>query len=245
MKIRLDQYITNKYPELSRSKAQAFIMVGKVVSDSKKLDKSGMLVDSESTDIRILGYGEKQYVSRGAQKLLKAKDLWEIDFIGRVVADIGSSTGGFTQVSLEAGAEKVYAIDVGTNQLDYTLRTDDRVVVMEKTNARYLEEDTLQDLIDIVVTDVSFISLKKILPAAYRILAPGAHVVALVKPQFEAGKQTMDACKGILKDTKTQQDILDDMIQWCQENNFQILGNTESPITGGDGNREFLIYLQK
>lgn len=186
-KKRLDVVLVEKGLAASREKAKALIMAGKVLVNENKIDKAGTEVDSE-LPIRLLGQ-DIPYVSRGGLKLEKALQVFPVDLTGMVVADLGASTGGFVDCALQNGAAKVFAIDVGYNQLDWKLRTDERVISMEKTNARYLEADSLGEQVDVVTTDVSFISLDKILPPAMSFLKDGGHVLALIKPQFEAGRE--------------------------------------------------------
>ena len=186
-KKRLDVVLVEKGLAASREKAKALIMAGKVLVNENKIDKAGTEVDSE-LPIRLLGQ-DIPYVSRGGLKLEKALQVFPVDLTGTVVADLGASTGGFVDCALQNGAAKVFAIDVGYNQLDWKLRTDERVISMEKTNARYLEADSLGEQVDVVTTDVSFISLDKILPPAMSFLKDGGHVLALIKPQFEAGRE--------------------------------------------------------
>jgi 23S rRNA (cytidine1920-2'-O)/16S rRNA (cytidine1409-2'-O)-methyltransferase len=244
MKKRLDILIFEKGLSDSREKAQRLIMAGQVFVNEKKETKSGSKFEEDAKIILIEG---SKYVGRGAEKLQKAYDEFQIDFQGKVVADIGSSTGGFTDFAIQHGAKKVYAIDVGRGQLDWKLRNDPRVVVMEETNFKDVKE--LPDMIDVFVVDVSFISLKKILPIIksikYKVLSikRNTRIVVLFKPQFEAGKSIVDKTKGVIKDPKIHDKLLEDFRKWCANNGFEILGETESPIKGAKGNTEFLFNL--
>jgi len=246
MKKRLDILIFDKSLVDSREKAQRLIMAGLVLVNGEKETKPGSKFDEK---VKIEISEVPRYVSRGAEKLEQAYKEFKIDFKNKIVADIGSSTGGFTDFALQHGAKKVYAIDVGKGQLDWKLRQDPRVVVMEGVNFRYLKE--LPERIDMFLVDVAFISLKKILPVIksikYKVLSIKGKekiIVALFKPQFEAGKDIADKTKGIIKDPKIHQKLLEDFRKWCEENGFEVLGETESPIKGAKGNAEFLFYLK-
>ncbi|MDD5731369.1 MAG: TlyA family RNA methyltransferase [Patescibacteria group bacterium] len=247
-KKRLDLLLFERKLTDSREKAQALIMAGQVLVDDKKETKPGSKFD-EDAKIGILE--TSKYVGRGAEKLEAAAKAFKLNFKNKIVADIGSSTGGFTDFALQNGAEKVYAIDVGKGQLDWRLRNDPRVVVMEGVNFRYLE--SLPEKIDLFVIDVSFISLKKILPVIKNIVHSGStqehganapEIVILFKPQFEAGKSIVDKIKGVIKDPKIHQKLLEDFRKWCEENGFEVLGEVESPILGAKGNKEFLFNLK-
>ncbi len=258
MKKRLDTLIFDKGLVASREKAQRMIMAGLVLVGGKTADKPGMSYP-EDANIEILKV--PQYVGRGAEKMAGASLAFALDFHGKIVADIGSSTGGFTDYALQNGAKKVYAIDVGTGQLDWGLRSDPRVVVMENTNARYLEN--LPEPIDIFVIDVSFISLKKVLPTLKRVMShesrvndnkDGVHnsqlithnssIVALFKPQFEASKDIADKYRGVITDGKIHEKLLASFRHWCGENDFEILGEARSPLVGDKGNKEFFFRLR-
>jgi len=242
MKKRLDQYLVEIGLFESRSKAQSAIMAGKILVNEHKIEKCGALVDDKSI-IRILGKKEK-FVSRGGLKLEKALTEFKINPKNKICADIGASTGGFTDCLLQYGAEKIYAVDVGYGQLDYKIRTDKKVVVKEKTNARYLTEEDIPEKLDLVVIDVSFISLTKILPAVIQILKESGEVVALIKPQFEAGKEFVEK-GGIVKDEEVRQQILQKIIKESKNIGFKPIAFCDSPILGADGNKEFLLYLKK
>lgn len=243
-KERLDVLLTARGLFESRQKARAEIMAGNILVDNQKQDKAGQMVDAEA-EITVLKK-DFPYVSRGALKLLKALDVFGIDVAGKTCLDIGASTGGFTEVLLLHGAVKVFAVDVGTNQLAWKLRDDCRVVVMEKTNGRNLTPEQLDgEKVDLVVTDVSFISLEKILPAAWACLKEGGEMAALIKPQFEAGKGEVSR-KGIVSDPKTHGKVIERVARFAyEEGGFSVLGLARSPIKGPKGNVEFLIHLRK
>ncbi len=236
-KIRLDVLLTKKNLAESRSKAQSLIMAGKVQVDGQVLTKAGTQISTEA-DISVKS--ALPYVSRGGLKLEAALDAFEVDPKGVVCADVGASTGGFTDLLLQRGAKRVYAIDVGYGQLAWKLRQDERVGVMERSNARYLE--SLSEQVSLVTIDVSFISLKLILPAVVKWLTSPAFVVALVKPQFEAGK-TQVGKGGVVRDKVVHRQVLEKVITYADCIDFSILGLIPSPITGPAGNHEFLLYL--
>ena len=218
-KKRLDVVLVEKGLAASREKAKALIMAGKVLVDNNKIDKAGTEINPD-LPIRLLGQ-DIPYVSRGGLKLEKALQVFPVDLAGRVVADIGASTGGFVDCALQNGAAKVFAIDVGYNQLDWKLRSDARVVSMEKTNARYLEADSLGEMVDVVTTDVSFISRDKILPPAMTFLKEGGHVLALIKPQFEAGREKVGK-KGVVRDPAVHQEVIEKILNLCQAINLAV-----------------------
>ena len=227
----------------SREKARAAIMAGEILVNEIKIDKAGTAVDEQS-DIRIIGK-RLPFVSRGGLKLQKAIEVFGIDFNDLTVIDIGASTGGFTDCALQHGAKKVYAIDVGHNQLAWPLRNDDRVIVMEKTNARYLDKEILNDDADILVADVSFISLTLAMPAAIKNhLKPYGHVMCLIKPQFEAGRDAVGK-GGIVRDPSIHYQVIEKIITAFAELDLSVQALDYSPITGADGNIEYLIYAQK
>jgi 23S rRNA (cytidine1920-2'-O)/16S rRNA (cytidine1409-2'-O)-methyltransferase len=238
-KIRLDALVHQRGLAESREKARRLILAGQVLVDGQVLDKAGRQVD-ELVEVEVR-HG-LPYVGRGGLKLAEALDAFEIDPHGRVVADVGASTGGFTDCLLQRGAVRVYAIDVGYGQLHWDLRQDPRVVVMERTNARYLEE--LPEPIDLVVIDVSFISLRLILPMVKRWLNPEGDVVALVKPQFEAGADAVGK-GGVVRDVNTHREVLRDILGWASEEGWVVAGLMPSPITGAKGNIEFLAWLRR
>lgn len=241
-KERLDVFLVNKGLFESRARAQAAIMAGEILIDEQKIDKPGTLVKTSSA-IRVLG-NKLPYVSRGGLKLEKALAAFPLKLAGKIVADLGASTGGFTDCALQNGAAKVYAVDVGYGQLAWKLRQDKRVVNMERTNVRFLEEDSLPDKIDVATIDVAFISLDKILPSTYKILSAEGEVMALIKPQFEAGREHVGK-KGVVKDAKIHQEVICKILELARSLNFVVLGLDYSPIKGPEGNREYLLYLGK
>ena len=239
-KIRLDTYLVDHGFFSSRAKAQAAIMAGQVLADEQKIDKPGTAV-KEGVVIRLLG-DQLKYVSRGGLKLEKALQVFPVSVTGKVMADIGASTGGFTDCALQNGASKVYAIDVGYGQLAWKLRNDPRVVNMERTNARTLNEHSLPEQIDAASIDVAFISLDKILPAVKKLLAPDAFVLALIKPQFEAGKEHIGK-KGVVRDPEVHKEVIKHIIAFAEKEGFGIGGLDFSPVKGPEGNIEYLLYL--
>ena len=239
-KIRLDVLVTERGLCESRQKAQATIMSGIVFVDGKRVDKAGTMVSNDS-NIEIRGTTLK-YVSRGGLKLEKAMQTFPLHLEGKVCADIGASTGGFTDCMLQNGAKKVYAVDVGYGQLDWKLRNDERVVCMERTNARYLTHEEIPEELDFASIDVSFISLKLIFPALYGLLREGGEIACLIKPQFEAGREKVGK-KGVVRDPATHREVLEQFIALAHEQGFCILGLTFSPVKGPEGNIEFLAHL--
>ena len=242
MKKRLDILLTEKGFFESREKAKAFIMAGLVYVNNQKADKAGASF-SEDAVIEVRG-GAERYVSRGGYKLEKAIEVFPIELSGRITMDIGASTGGFTDCMLQNGAAKVYAIDVGYGQLAWKLRTDERVINLERTNMRYVTAEQVPDKIDFFSADVAFISLRLILPAARELCADGAEAVCLIKPQFEAGREFVGK-NGVVRDRGVHERVADEMIEWCLENGFSVLGLDYSPIKGPQGNIEYLIYIKK
>ena len=241
-KKRLDVAMVEQGLAESRQKAQAIIMAGQVYVNGQKVDKAGAPV-TEDAAIEVRGK-TLRYVSRGGLKLEKAMQLWPITLNGFVCADIGASTGGFTDCMLQNGAEKVYAVDVGYNQLDWRLRTHPQVVCMERTNVRYLTAEQIPEPLDFGTVDVSFISLKLILPALRGILKPDGQVVCLVKPQFEAGREKVGK-KGVVRDPAVHLEVLRQFLQNAHEADFTVKEMTFSPIRGPEGNIEYLVFLQK
>lgn len=237
-KERLDKLMVTRGLAPTRAKAQAFIMAGEVRVNGETAGKAGMSIPDDSEIELIAGM---PYASRGGYKLAGALEQFAIAVDGRICADVGACTGGFTDVLLQHGAARVYAIDVGYGQLDWKLRQDERVTVMERTNARHLE--SLAEPVSLVVIDVAFISLRLILPAVKRWLTTEADIVALVKPQFEAGRSQVGK-GGVVKDTAVHRQVVADMIAWCQENGLFPAGVTRSSIVGADGNVEFLLWLR-
>lgn len=242
MKERLDVILVNRGLAPSREKAKALIMSGNVFVKQQREDKAGTMFD-ENADIEIKG--EKlPYVSRGGLKLEKAVKVWKPPVKDAVCMDVGSSTGGFTDCMLQNGARLVYAIDVGTNQLAWKLRQDPRVVSMEKTNIRYVTEDDMPEKVDFVSIDVAFISLKKVMPAVFALMKEGAHIVCLIKPQFEAGREKVGK-KGVVRDAGVHIEVINDILSFMRGYAFEILGLDYSPIKGPEGNIEYLLYMKK
>ena len=242
MKKRLDILVTERGLAESREKAKALIMAGDVYVDQQKADKPGDLYPEEAT-IEVRGKGLK-YVSRGGLKLEKAMAEFPISLSGLVCMDVGASTGGFTDCMLQNGAKKVYAVDVGYGQLAWSLRTDPRVVNLERTNARYLSQEQVPEPIDFFSVDVSFISLSLILPAVRPLLAENARAVCLIKPQFEAGREKVGK-KGVVRDPAVHQEVIEKVLGFALENGYSVLGLTFSPVKGPEGNLEYLAYLQR
>lgn len=240
-KTRLDIALFERGFAESREKAKALIMAGIVFVNNQKSDKAGNTVKPDDI-IEVRGETLK-YVSRGGLKLEKAVASFNISLEGCVCADIGASTGGFTDCMLQNGATKVYAVDVGYGQLDWKLRSDERVVCMERTNARYLDRDQIPDELDFASIDVSFISLKLILPAVHRVLKEGGHVACLIKPQFEAGREKVGK-KGVVRDPDVHLEVLENFLTHAKDSGFTVLDITFSPIRGPEGNIEYLGYLE-
>ena len=242
MKERLDVLLVNKGLVESRAKAKVMIMAGEVFVNGQREDKAGTMFD-EKADIEVRSKSKK-YVSRGGFKLEKAINTWQVELKNKICMDIGSSTGGFTDCMLQNGAIKVYAVDVGTNQLAWSLRSDERVVPMEKTNVRYLTSDKLDDKIQFASVDVSFISLTKILTPVWELLENNAHMVCLIKPQFEAGREKVGK-KGVVRDEKVHIEVIKSVMTYAFNNRFRIKDISYSPIKGPEGNIEYLIYMYK
>lgn len=241
MKERLDVLLVSKGFFDSREKAKRAIMAGLVFIGQERYDKAGTMVP-EDADIHVKG-DTCPYVSRGGLKLEKSIKTWDLDLEGAVCMDIGSSTGGFTDCMLQNGASRVYALDVGTNQLAYSLRVDPRVVVMEKTNIRDLDTDSFEKL-DFISIDVSFISLNLVLPVASRLLKEGGQMVALVKPQFEAGREKVGK-GGIVRDKSVHREVVENVVKYAENADLRPCGLSYSPITGAKGNIEYLLYMKK
>ena len=239
-KKRLDVLLTEQGLAESRQKAQATIMAGIVYVNGQKVDKAGTPVD-EAASIEVRGK-TLQYVSRGGLKLEKAMSTFPITLTDKIAADIGASTGGFTDCMLQNGAQKVYAVDVGYGQLAWSLRSDPRVVCLERTNARYLTTEQIPELLNFASIDVSFISLKLILPALRPLMAEGGEVACLVKPQFEAGREKVGK-KGVVRDPAVHLEVLEHFLEHAAQANFYVAGLTYSPIRGPEGNIEYLGYL--
>ena len=238
-KIRADRLLFERGLADSREQAQALIMEGVVYTPSGRVLKAGSTLRE---DVELEVKGRLPFVGRGGVKLAHALDEFQIDVGGLTVLDVGASTGGFTDCLLQRGARHVYAVDVGHGQMDYGLRQDERVTVIEKTNARHPFD--LPEQVDMVVMDVSFISLTKVLPEAVRHLDPGRYVAALVKPQFEAQKSQVGR-GGVIKDPKVHADVLGKTVNWAVEHGLRFRNMCRSPIQGDAGNREFFILLQK
>ena len=241
-KERLDVLLVKKNLIQSRERAKTTIMAGMVIVDGNKIDKAGTMV-KENADIRVLG-NQIPYVSRGGLKLEKAIKEFGVELKGKVTADIGASTGGFTDCMLQNGAVKVFAIDVGYGQLAWSLRTDERVVNMERTNVRNVTPEDIGQLIDLASIDVAFISLEKVLPAVKAMLKPDGQVVALIKPQFEAGKEKVGK-KGVVRDPKVHLEVIHKVIDTAREMEFVTKELTFSPVKGPEGNIEYLVWLTK
>ena len=240
IKKRLDVLLVEQGHADSRSKAQAIIMSGLVYVNGQKADKPGMSFE-EHVQLEVRS-GGCPYVSRGGLKLEKALRDFGVDPTGFVCSDSGASTGGFTDCLLQQGASKVFAIDVGYGQLDWKIRSDPRVVVMERTNVRYVTPEQLGEPLDLSVVDVSFISLKIVLPVIKTFLKPTGQVLCLIKPQFEAGKEKVGK-KGVVREPETHKEVLDGFVTLANELDFKILGLTFSPVKGPEGNIEFLGHL--
>ena len=241
-KKRLDCLIFERGLAESREKAKTIIMLGNVYVDHQKSDKPGTMLP-EDAEIEVRGEGLR-YVSRGGLKLEKAMSVFPIRLNDKITMDIGASTGGFTDCMLQNGAKKVYAVDVGYGQLAWKLRTDARVVNLERTNVRYLTKEQVPDEIDFFSVDVSFISLCLVLPVARNFMAENAQAVCLIKPQFEAGRGKVGK-KGVVRDKAVHIEVIEKIHRFVLENGFSVLGLTYSPVKGPEGNIEYLIYLQK
>ena len=241
-KERLDILLVDRGIITSRERAKTSIMAGKVFVDGRRVDKAGEKVPVTAN---IEYKGEKlPYVSRGGLKLEKAMKNFPITLEGKVCMDIGASTGGFTDCMLQNGASKVFSIDVGYGQFAWKLRTDERVVCMERTNIRYVKPEDLGELVDFASIDVSFISLKKIMTATIELLKDKGEVVALIKPQFEAGKEKVGK-KGVVRDIEVHKEVVFGIIDYLIEHNLNVLGVSYSPIKGPEGNIEYLVYFTK
>ncbi len=236
-RVRVDELLVARGLADNRSKARAIILAGNVRSGTQVIDKAGHML---AADAELEVVQQPRFASRGGEKLDHALEIFGVDVRGQVCADFGASTGGFTDVLLKRGAAKVYAIDVGYGQLDYRLRTDERVVVLDRTNVRYLE--MLPEPVDLVTIDVSFISLLLVLPAAKRVLKPGGACLALIKPQFEAGKERVGK-GGVVRDRQVHRDVIRTVFDAASGFGFMPRALTESPITGPAGNVEFLALF--
>jgi 23S rRNA (cytidine1920-2'-O)/16S rRNA (cytidine1409-2'-O)-methyltransferase len=242
-KARLDSVLVERGLAESRTKAQALIMAGLVFSGDRRLDKPGQPVAGDAA-LEVRGQ-DHPWVSRGGVKLAHGLDRFAIDPAGAVALDIGASTGGFTDVLLARGAARVYAVDVGHGQLAWKLRTDTRVVVIERTNARHLTRAEIPEPVDLIVCDASFIGLETVLPAPLALAAPGAHLVALIKPQFEVGPGQVGK-GGVVRDPALHEAVCARIAAWLgAQPGWTVLGIEESPITGPEGNKEFLIAARR
>ena len=241
-KIRADQLLVSRGLAESRTQAQALLMAGIVFSGERKLAKAGEML-AEDVDVEVRGKVHP-WVSRGGIKLDHGLTHFGFDVTGAVALDVGSSTGGFTDVLLSRGAAKVYAVDVGTNQLAWKLRQDPRVVPLENTNARYLTSEQVPQPVDMVVCDASFISLAKVLEAPLKLARPGAKLVALIKPQFEAGREEVGK-GGVVRDPAVHRRVCDAAAEWVASQGWTVIGIEPSPITGPEGNVEFLLGAKK
>jgi len=238
-KIRIDQLLLERTLAGSRERAQAMIFAGQVFVNDRKIDKAGVLVPDDA-DIRILGE-TLRFVSRGGLKLEHALSEFHITVEGKTAIDVGASTGGFTDCLLQQGCRKVYAVDVGYGQLAWKLRQDQRVVVIERTNIREMDASLIPEAVDLAVLDVSFISLEKVIPSILRFLRPASEIVALIKPQFEVGKEQVGK-GGIVRDEVARTAAVDRITEFVRRLGFEVRGVRSSPITGQDGNVEFLLY---
>jgi len=239
---RLDKWLVDAGLAESRERARALVLLGKVDVDGRPVTKPGVQVHKgQAVSLRNREY---PYVSRGGLKLERALDHFGVNPAGRVTLDVGASTGGFTQCLLMKGAARVYAVDVGYGQFAWSLRNDPHVVLMERTNIRFLRPEGIRDRVTLAVIDVSFISLKKVLPKVSSIVAEGAELLALIKPQFEVGKGKVGK-GGIVRDEDLHRAVLEDMRDFCIGDGWEIGGMVESSLTGVRGNREFFIYLRK
>ncbi|MCI6646211.1 MAG: TlyA family RNA methyltransferase [Oscillospiraceae bacterium] len=241
-KQRLDQLVFERGLTESRERAKTTIMSGIVYVNGQKVDKPGTPVDPEA-DIEVRG-NALPYVSRGGFKLEKALKVFPVDPAGKVCIDCGASTGGFTDVLLKNGAAKVYAVDVGYGQLAWSLRTDERVINLERTNVRYITEEQIPEPLDLAVMDVSFISIKLVIPAVGKLLKDGADYICLIKPQFEAGKDEVGK-KGVVRDPAVHLAVIRSFMEFVETSEFTLMGLDFSPIKGPEGNIEYLAWLKK
>lgn len=241
-KARLDKLILDRGLAPSREKARALIMAGQVVVDDHVADKAGQMVRVDA-EIRLKGE-TLPFVSRGGLKLQRALDEFAVDVTGLAVLDVGASTGGFTDCLLQRGARRVFAVDVGYGQLAWKLRTDERVMNLEKTNIRYLTPDRLPEVPDMAVVDASFISLDKVLPNVFSLIRENGLIIALIKPQFEVGRGEVGK-GGVVRDEKKHRQVTESIRTLAESLGLEVGGVTESPILGPKGNREFLIYMKK
>ncbi len=242
-KVRLDTLLTDRGIVPSRKIAQSVIIAGKVIVGDKMIDKAGTKV-SEDCTVKLKGVVTPEFVSRGGKKMQGALDAFSLDVNGLVALDAGASTGGFTDCLLKNGVQRIYAVDVGYGQLAYKLQVDERVIIIDKTNIRYLERDRIPEEVDLAVMDLSFISIKKVLKNVMNFVKSSGSVIALIKPQFEVGKENVGK-GGIIKDPAEHDRVIEDIKKYCENNGLTVCGVVASPITGTKGNKEFLIYLKK
>ncbi|MFN2356605.1 MAG: TlyA family RNA methyltransferase [Desulfotignum sp.] len=239
-RFRLDQLLVDKGLICSRNRSRAMIMAGKVLVDDTPCDKPGTRIAADASI--IVKEADHPYVSRGGLKLAKALTTFAVSAQDKICLDIGASTGGFTDCLLQFGATKVYAVDVGYGQLAWSLRNDVRVVVIERTNIRYMPWEAIGRTMDLVVADTSFISLKTVIPAAQKFMGEGSRVIALIKPQFEAGKQYIGK-GGVVRDPDIRQKVVTDISQFFTDSGYGVEGVVPSPVPGPKGNTEYLISL--
>ena len=239
--LRLDALAVQKGLASGRDQAKAYILAGQITVNGKRVDKAGAMVE-ETADVAFTGHANP-FVSRGGLKLIKALETFHVDLTGKRVLDLGASTGGFTDCALQRGADHVVAVDVGYGQLAWSLRSDSRVTVLERTNARYLTLELIGEAVDFISADLSFISLTKIIPVLPPLLKPAGELVLLVKPQFEAGREKVGK-KGVVRDPAVHLEVLEAFLRHAKENHFTVLGITYSPIRGPEGNIEYLGYLR-
>lgn len=240
-KERLDTLLVKKGFTTSRSRAKAFILSGSVLVNDKVMDKAGTEVGIHAR-IKIKGR-DIPYVSRGGLKLEKAINEFNIDVRDKVALDVGAGTGGFTDCLLQHGAKRVFAVDVGYGQLHFKLRQDPRVILLERQNIRYLKKEAISDILNLVTVDVSFISLKKVIPSIKSLIKEDGEVIALIKPQFEVGRGEVEK-GGVVRNTQKHHKVIQEITHFCGNLGFRVMGVTESPILGPKGNREFLMYLR-
>lgn len=240
-KVRLDQLVYEQGHTESRERAKSTIMAGLVFVNGQRADKPGMAV---SPDVQLEVRGSAlPFVSRGGYKLDKALKVFPVDPAGKICLDCGASTGGFTDVLLQHGAKKVYSVDVGYGQLAWKLRTDERVVNLERTNLRYVTEEQIPEPIELAVMDVSFISIRLVIPAVHRLLLPDADYICLIKPQFEAGREEVGK-KGVVRDSAVHEHVVREILDFAQAEGFSVLGLDYSPIKGPEGNIEYICHLR-
>lgn len=240
-KVRLDQLVYEQGHTESRERAKTTIMAGLVFVNGQRADKPGMAV---SPDVQLEVRGSAlPFVSRGGYKLDKALKVFPVDPAGKICLDCGASTGGFTDVLLQHGAKKVYSVDVGYGQLAWKLRTDERVVNLERTNLRYVTEEQIPEPIELAVMDVSFISTRLVIPAVHRLLLPDADYICLIKPQFEAGREEVGK-KGVVRDSAVHEHVVREILDFAQAEGFSVLGLDYSPIKGPEGNIEYICHLR-